>query len=207
MTIDAGTAYAPYANGTYVNGANGYDNGTGFSTPTNEALHTTKPQHAQEPIAVIGMGCRLPGDANNPHALNQLLMRGGIAHNEPPESRFRLGGHHDGSKKPKTMRSPGGMFLENIDPRDFDAGFFEVPRLDAIAMDPQQRQLLEVVYECLENSGVTLQQLRGAQVGCFVGSYAVGMLYRSSRPSHHIWNNAYWKPSLCRLRRHAGPRS
>ncbi|RYP67662.1 hypothetical protein DL771_007129 [Monosporascus sp. 5C6A] len=172
MIIDDGAARAPYTNGTYTNGArtngaNGFTDGTGFSTPT------SKLQHIQEPIAVIGMGCRLPGDANSPHALTQLLKRGGIAHNEAPKSRFSLGGHHDGSKKPKTMRSPGGMFLENIDPRDFDAGFFEVPRLDAIAMDPQQRQLLEVVYECLENSGVTLQQLRGAQIGCFVGSYAV----------------------------------
>ncbi|KAJ6443718.1 Polyketide synthase [Purpureocillium lavendulum] len=185
MTVnDGGAGRASHANGTLANGrstngtstngsngigipTNGFTNGTGFSTPTSNS------QYAQEPIAVIGMGCRLPGDSNNPHALTQLLKRGGIAHNEPPESRFGLAGHHDGSKKPKTMRSPGGMFLENIDPKRFDAGFFEVPSLDAIAMDPQQRQLLEVVYECLENSGVALEQLRGAQIGCFVGSYAV----------------------------------
>jgi acyl transferase domain-containing protein len=131
-------------------------------------------KHEQEPIAVIGMGCRLPGDSNSPHALWEFLERGGVANNEVPESRFDLKTHHDGSKKPKTMRSPGGMFLESIDPRDFDAGFFEVPRLDATAMDPQQRQLLEVVYECLENAGVSLESLSGERVGCFVGSYAVG---------------------------------
>ncbi|KAL3424012.1 beta-ketoacyl synthase domain-containing protein [Phlyctema vagabunda] len=130
-------------------------------------------KYVQEPIAVIGMGCRLPGNSNSPHALWELLHRGGVANNEAPESRFDLKTHHDGSKKPKTMRSPGGMFLEEIDPRDFDAGFFEVPRLDAVAMDPQQRQLLEVVYECLENAGVSLESLSGERVGCFVGSYAV----------------------------------
>ena len=135
---------------------------------------TVKAKHVQEPIAVIGMGCRLPGDSNSPHALWEFLERGGIAPNEAPDSRFDLNTHHDGSKKPKTMRSPGGMFLENIDPRDFDAGFFEVPRLDATAMDPQQRQLLEVVYECLENAGISLESLSGERVGCFVGSYAVG---------------------------------
>ena len=71
------------------------------------------------------------------------------------------------------MRTPGGMFLEDIDLHAFDAQFFNTSRTDAIAMDPQQRQLLEVVYECLENAGITLEQVDGAQIGCFVGSYAV----------------------------------
>ena len=133
-------------------------------------------KYTQDPIAVVGMACRLPGDSNSPHALWEFLERGGCAHNEVPESRFDLGGHHDGSKKPKTMRSPGGMFLEKIDPREFDAKFFEIPRVDAIAMDPQQRQLLEVVYECLENAGLRMEDLSGASVGCFVGSYAVGAM-------------------------------
>lgn len=72
------------------------------------------------------------------------------------------------------MRSPGGMFCENVDPQDFDAGFFGMTRTDAIAMDPQQRQLLEVVYEGLENAGITLESLDGQAYSCFVGSYAVG---------------------------------
>jgi len=70
------------------------------------------------------------------------------------------------------MASPGGMFLENVDPRDIDAQFFRLSKLEATAMDPQQRQLLEVVYEGLENAGVTLEELNDQPVGCFVGSYA-----------------------------------
>ncbi|KAI0197885.1 putative polyketide synthase [Astrocystis sublimbata] len=119
------------------------------------------------------MGCRLPGDSNSPHALWQFLERGGIADNQPPETRFQLDTHYDGSKKPYTMRSPGGMFLESIDPQKFDAAFCGIGRVDAVAMDPQQRQLLEVVYECLENSGIPLEALDGKNVGCFIGSYAV----------------------------------
>lgn len=134
----------------------------------------SKTTPVQEPIAVIGMACRLPGESNNPNALWKLLETGGIATNEAPKSRFNLTGHHDGSKKPKTMRSPGGMWLESVDPRQFDAEFFKIASADAIAMDPQQRQLLEVVYECIENGGMTLESLSGARVGCFVGSYAVG---------------------------------
>ena len=67
------------------------------------------------------------------------------------------------------------MFLENIDLREFDAQFFSISKQEAIAMDPQQRQLLEVVYECLENAGISLQALSGAPVGCFVGSSTNGM--------------------------------
>ena len=136
-----------------------------------------KTAHVQVPVAIIGMACRLPGESDSPHKLWDLLERGGIARNEAPESRFNLRTHHDGSKKPKTMRSPGGMFLENVDPRNFDAQFFGISRTDAIAMDPQQRQLLEVVYECLENAGVSIEMLDGADVACFVGSYAVGMKF------------------------------
>jgi acyl transferase domain-containing protein len=135
--------------------------------------------YSQDPIAVIGLACRLPGNCNSPDALWSFLEQGGVAHNEAPESRFDLKTHHDGSRKPKTMRSPGGMFLENVDPQDFDAQFFGIPRVEAIAMDPQQRQLLEVVYECLENAGISLEAFAGKPVGCFVGSYAVGM--KSSR--------------------------
>lgn len=61
----------------------------------------SKPQYVQVPIAVVGMACRLPGHCNNPVALWEFLKRGGIAHNEAPESRFNLDAHHDGSRKPK----------------------------------------------------------------------------------------------------------
>ena len=142
--------------------------------PTEPTRGSEKREHIQDPVAVVGMGCRLPGNSNSPHALWKFLSEGGIAHNEAPESRFSLDGHHDGSKKPKTMRSPGGMYLEEIDPQKFDAQFFEIPRTEAIAMDPQQRQLLEVVYESLENAGITMETISGSSMGCFVGSYAVG---------------------------------
>ena len=128
----------------------------------------------QEPIAVVGLACRLPGNSNSPKALWDFLTAGGCAENEPPTSRFNFKGHSDGSMKPGTMRSPGGMFLENIDLKDIDARFFALSTVDAISMDPQQRQLLEVVYEGLENAGISLEDLKSKLYGCFVGSYASG---------------------------------
>lgn len=73
------------------------------------------------------------------------------------------------------MTSPGGMFLENIDPRDIDARFFGLSKGEAIAMDPQQRQILEGVYKGLGNAGTSLQALDGERFGYFVGSYASGV--------------------------------
>lgn len=66
------------------------------------------------------------------------------------------------------------MFID-VDPKDIDAGFFGLSQVDAISMDPQQRQLLEVVYEGLENAGLSLEEVKSKLFGCFVGSYASGM--------------------------------
>ncbi|PQE19486.1 Lovastatin diketide synthase protein [Rutstroemia sp. NJR-2017a WRK4] len=131
-----------------------------------------KTNFQQEPVAIIGFACRLPGGNHSPQKLWDFLERGEIASNKVPPTRFNIDGHYDGSHKPGTMRPKGGMFLGDIDLADFDAGFFEISGTEAIAMDPNQRQMLEVVFEGLENAGIPLEKLDGAPVACFVGSYA-----------------------------------
>ncbi|KAI1319318.1 putative polyketide synthase [Xylariaceae sp. FL0255] len=132
----------------------------------------TKMPFQQESVAVLGFSCRLPGDNDSPQKLWEFLKRGEVASNHVPASRFNISGHYDGSHKPGTMRPPGGMFLGGIDLAEFDAGFFEIAGTEAIAMDPNQRQMLEVVVEALENAGLPLEKLNGAPVACYVGSYA-----------------------------------
>ncbi|ROV92586.1 hypothetical protein VMCG_08925 [Cytospora schulzeri] len=124
----------------------------------------------QVPIAVLGMGCRLPGHNSSPTTLWDFLQNGGVASNDPPPSRFNLGGHYDKSGRPRTMKSPGGMFAEDVDPAVFDGQFFNISRADCIAMEPQQRQLLEVSYECLENAGIPLEKVSGTKTGVIVGT-------------------------------------
>lgn len=153
-----------------------------------------------EPIAIIGFSCRLPGGNSNPRKLWDFLERGGIASNKVPKNRFNIDAHWDGSHKPRTMRPLGGMFLEDHDPADFDASFFEISKTDAIAMDPNQRQMLEVVFEGLENAGVPLEKLDGAPVGCFVGSFASGVSCTKIQICYMLIQNS-------RLWRHARPRS
>ncbi|KAK9413823.1 hypothetical protein SUNI508_11641 [Seiridium unicorne] len=128
--------------------------------------------YRQEPVAIVGFACRLPGGNHTPRKLWEFLEKGGIAPNQVPESRFNINGHYDGSEKPGTMRPPGGMFLGDVDLTRFDPGFFEISGLEAIAMDPNQRQMLEVVVEGLENAGISLEQVNEAPIACFVGSYA-----------------------------------
>lgn len=75
------------------------------------------------------------------------------------------------------MKSPGGMFMEDVDAELFDGQFFNISRADCIAMDPQQRQLLEVTYECLENAGIPLELLSGTKTGVIAGTNFIGMWF------------------------------
>ncbi|KAI0391303.1 hypothetical protein F5Y17DRAFT_18304 [Xylariaceae sp. FL0594] len=125
-----------------------------------------------EPVAIVGFACRLPGGNNSPTKLWDFLEQGKVASNKVPASRFKIDGHWDGSHKPGTMRPLGGMFLDDVDLADFDASFFEISGTEAVAMDPNQRQMLEVVYEGLENAGIPLDKLNGKPVACFVGAYS-----------------------------------
>ncbi|THC91910.1 hypothetical protein EYZ11_008620 [Aspergillus tanneri] len=117
------------------------------------------------------MACRLPGHSNSPRKLWEFLMRGEVAWTEVPKSRFNIKAFYDGSDKPGTLRSSGAMFMESVNPAVFDASFFNISPQEAISMDPQQRILLEVIYEGLEHAGLALESLAGEKYGCFVGGY------------------------------------
>lgn len=151
------------------------------NSPWSANANGPKTVYRQDPIAVVGLANRLPGHSTTPTKLWDFLLRGGIAENAPPRSRFSLAGHYDGSLKPHTVKTPGAMFLEDSDPADFDAAFFNTSRGDAIAMDPQQRMLLEVIYEGLENAGIGLESVSGDDFGCFVASYAVDYMDMQNR--------------------------
>lgn len=142
--------------------------------PSPQSSNNASSNFVQEPVAIIGLSCRLPGNVSGLRTLWNFLESGSIASTDVPASRFNLKEHYDCSKKPGTMRPPGGMFLEHVELEKFDAPFFQISRAEAVSMDPNQRQLLEVIYEGLENAGISLSSINGAQVGCFIGSYASG---------------------------------
>jgi acyl transferase domain-containing protein len=123
-----------------------------------------------EPIAVVGMGCRLPGGVNNPDEYWQLLQdgRSGIVR-VPPERWDADAYYSEDHTVPGTICTREGGFLTSWQPDEFDAEFFGIAPREAAAMDPQQRLVLEVAWEALENAGITPPSIRGTQTGVFIG--------------------------------------
>lgn len=122
-----------------------------------------------EPIAVIGMGCRFPGGISGPDALWHFLCERRSSIASVPDARWEL--FDDGSPEAKALlarTTRWGSFLSDIDA--FDADFFEISPSEADKMDPQQRLLLEVAWEALEHAGIPPSSLRRSQTGVFAGS-------------------------------------
>ena len=120
-----------------------------------------------EPIAIIGIGCRFPG-ANNPAAFWQLLRDGVDAIGEVPADRFDQRAFYDPDPSvPGKMNTRWGGFLEHVD--QFDANFFGISPREAARMDPQQRLLLEVAWEALQDAGQVPERLAGTRAGVFIG--------------------------------------
>jgi acyl transferase domain-containing protein/acyl carrier protein len=121
-----------------------------------------------EPIAIIGMGCRFPGGANDPNSYWQLLCEGRDAIREVPASRWNIDDYYDPDPEaPGKMATRWGGFIEDVD--QFDPQFFGISPREAISMDPQQRLLLEVAWQALEQAGYSPDQIFGSQTGVFVG--------------------------------------
>jgi acyl transferase domain-containing protein/aryl carrier-like protein len=119
-------------------------------------------------IAIIGIGCRFPGGANSPEAFWELQRNGVDAITEVPADRWDSKAfYHPDSGRPGKINSRWGGFIERID--HFDARFFGISPREAARMDPQQRMLLEVAWEALEDGGQTLERLAGTAVGVFIG--------------------------------------
>lgn len=122
-----------------------------------------------EPIAVIGMGCRVPG-ADSLDEFWELLINGVDAIREVPDDRWDIDSYYDADfNAPGKISTRSGGFLNQID--SFDPTFFGISPREAERMDPQQRLFLEVAYEALEDAGITNARLNGSQTGVFVASY------------------------------------
>jgi acyl transferase domain-containing protein len=122
----------------------------------------------REPLAIVGMACRLPGGVDSPEAFWELLVKGGDATSDVPPDRWDAEALYDPDPKvPGRICTRRGAFLRDVD--TFDAGFFGIPPHEAERMDPQQRLMLEVSWEALERAGHAVDRRKRERVGVFVG--------------------------------------
>ncbi|MGH3958724.1 SDR family NAD(P)-dependent oxidoreductase [Mycobacterium sp.] len=122
---------------------------------------------ADEPIAIIGIGCRFPG-ADGPAAFWRLLSDGVDAISEIPHDRWDVDAFYDPDPAtPGTAVNRSAGFLKRID--CFDYQFFGISPRESAQMDPQQRLLLEVSWEAMEDAGQVPERLAGSRTGVFIG--------------------------------------
>ncbi|MFJ4519262.1 type I polyketide synthase [Streptomyces sp. NPDC088816] len=136
---------------------------------------------ASEPIAIVGMACRLPGGVRSPEDLWELLEAGGDGITAFPDDRgWDVEGLYDPSPEAvgKSYVREGG-FLH--DAGDFDARFFGISPREALSMDPQQRLFLEATWDVCERAGIDATSLRGSRTGVFAGvmyhDYGTGLTH------------------------------
>ena len=123
-----------------------------------------------EPIAVIGLGMRLPGGVSTADELWSLLQERRDTVAEVPAGRWDADAFFDPTQsRSGTSTSRWGSWLERLD--EFDAAFFGLAPREAARMDPQQRLLLEVAFEALEDAGLSLDSLAGSRTGVYVGTH------------------------------------
>ena len=121
-----------------------------------------------EPIAIIGAGCRLPGDADDLDSFWQMLIQGKDAVGEIPPNRWDVDAYFDPDPQAVgKMYTRQGAFLSQVD--QFDAQFFKIAPREAAQLDPQQRLLLEVSWEALEMAGQAPEEIVGSATGIYIG--------------------------------------
>lgn len=126
------------------------------------------PESKQEPLAIVGIGCRFPGRANSPDSFWDLLIEGKSGIREVPDDRWNVDRYyHPDSSIPIKMITKWGGFVEDVD--KFDASFFGISPREAQRMDPQQRWLLELTWEAFEDAGEKPINWRGSATGVYVG--------------------------------------
>ena len=159
----------------------------------------------KEPIAIVGIGmltttpidskiilsinagCRLPGGVKSAADLWDLMKDEKSGHGKVPKERWNIDAfhHENGEEKIGSMSMDSGYFIHE-DHRKFENSFFGINNVEATFMDPQQRKLLEIVYECLESAGVPLEDIEGSNTGVFAGSFTLDYWMMQTREPDYL---------------------
>ncbi|MBI3136505.1 MAG: SDR family NAD(P)-dependent oxidoreductase [Bacteroidetes bacterium] len=158
----------------------------------------SKKMTKREPLAIIGIGCRFPGEVNSPEEFWKLLMDKKDALGPIPADRWNSEALYapEWRRAGKISVNRGG-FIKEVD--KFDAGFFGISPLEASRMDPQQRMLLEVSYEAVQDAGLSLNKLTGSKTAVFVGisAHDYGDLQNTPQERVNIGSHTNVGSALC----------
>lgn len=129
-------------------------------------------KYKEDAIAVVGIGCRFPGSSNDVNQFWDLLKNGKDAIVDVPKNRWDRHTYYNENRSfsGKTVSQRGG-FIDNID--KFDPGFFGITPREATFMDPQQRVLMEVSWEAMEDAGMVTKKYAGTDTGVFIGAFTL----------------------------------
>src|SRR5262249_30464591 len=150
--------------------------------------------HTDDPVVIVGMACRAPGGVGAPADLWRLLLDGGDAIGDFPTDRgWNLPALRNRMLAAGTTMPMKGGFL--ADALDFDADFFGLSPREALAMDPQQRIILDTSWAALEDAGIDPKSLRGSHTGVFIGvagsDYATVLAGRAEAEGYTLIGTAH----------------
>ena len=155
--------------------------------PVQDDVEHSRPQPSQhaavEPIAIVGMAMRLPGRVHNAEGFWDMLVNKSSGLCRVPQDRYNIDGFYSAVQKPGTLQTTTGYYLEDINLQHLDTSFFSISKKELERLDPQQRQLLEVAWECMENAGAT--NWRGKNIGCYVGVFGEDWLDLNAKDTQH----------------------
>ena len=143
-----------------------------------------------KPIAIVGIGCRFPGASSSPQKFWNMLINQTDAIVDVPEDRWDMKRFYDDNDdRPGKMRAQQGGFLhEKI--QEFDPLFFGISPREAESLDPQERLLLEVTYEAMEDAGLKLEDMKGSNTGVFIGGFTLdNFILQASQENRKLINS------------------
>lgn len=167
------------ANGVHLTNGSSRTNGNGL--PKSLSNGNTS-GNSSIPIAICGIGLRLPGGIHTTQQFWDVLYNGKDMRGPIPKDRFNIDGYDTKLGKKGAIKTHFGYFLED-DLACLDVSFFNMSKQELEKVDPQQRQILEVTRECLENAGET--NYRGKSIGCYVGTFGEDWLQSQSKENQY----------------------
>jgi acyl transferase domain-containing protein/NADPH:quinone reductase-like Zn-dependent oxidoreductase/acyl carrier protein len=141
-----------------------------------------------QPIAIVGIGCKFPGSSSSAEKFWEMMMNETDTIVDVPFDRWDSKKYYskNDARSAKIRAQQGGFLTENA--FEFDSLFFDMSPRESESLDPQQRMLMEVAYEALENAGMTLESVKGSNTGVFVGGFMLDnlLIQTSSKNRYHI---------------------